>query len=113
MGLADNWLRHIQDVRDRHKPLLDAIPEALRHDALVELNVIEQVVNVCQTTVMVDAWARGQDVTVHGWVYGLHDGLLQNLKIGVNGMLSLEAAYKTAIAGVVSALRERPVMATL
>ncbi len=113
VGLADNWLRHIQDVRDRHKPLLDAIPEALRHDALVELNVIEQVVNVCQTTVMVDAWARGQDVTVHGWVYGLHDGLLQNLKIGVNGMLSLEAAYKTAIAGVVSALRERPVMATL
>ena len=105
VGLADNWLRHIQDVRDRHKSLLDAIPEALRHDVLVELNVIEQVVNVCQTTVMEDAWARGQEVTVHGWVYGLHDGLLQNLKIEVNDVSSLEATYKTAIASVVSATR--------
>ncbi|MEO5795000.1 MAG: carbonate dehydratase [Rhodoferax sp.] len=100
VGLADNWLRHIQDVRDRHWHLIDAIPEAHRHDALVELNVIEQVVNVCQSTVMVDAWARGQTVTVHGWVYGIHDGLLQNLHITVNGVEALEAAYKAAIEGV-------------
>ena len=100
IGLADNWLRHIQDVRDRHKALLDAIPEARRRDALVELNAIEQVVNVCQTTVMTDAWARGQNVTVHGWVYGIHDGLLQNLQIGVGSLADLEAAYKTAVDAV-------------
>ena len=100
VGLADNWLRHIQDVRDRHKALLDAIPEARRHDALVELNAIEQVVNVCKTTVIIDAWARGQHVTIHGWVYGIHDGLLQNLKMGVSSLANLEAAYKTAIDAV-------------
>ena len=100
VGLADNWLRHIQDVRDRHRALLDAIPEARRYDALVELNAIEQVVNVCQTTVMTDAWARGQNVTVHGWVYGIHDGLLQNLQIGVGSLADLEAAYKTAVDAV-------------
>ena len=105
VGLADNWLRHIQDVRDRHKGLLDTIPEARRHDALVELNAIEQVVNVCQTTVMIDAWARGQNVTVHGWVYGIHDGLLQNLQIGVSGLADLEPAYKLAIGAVAQAMR--------
>ncbi len=102
VGLVDNWLRHVQDVRDRHKALLDAIPEARRHDALVELNAIEQVVNVCQTTVIIDAWARGQSVTVHGWVYGIHDGLLQNLQIGVSSLADLEAAYKTAVGAVAS-----------
>ena len=102
VGLADNWLRHIQDVRDRHKTLLDALPEARRYDALVDLNAIEQVVNVCQTTVMIDAWARGQNVTVHGWVYGIHDGLLQNLQIEVSSLADLEAAYKTAIDAVTS-----------
>ncbi len=105
VGLADNWLRHIQDVRDRHKALLDAIPEARRHDALVELNAIEQVVNVCKTTVIIDAWARGQHVTIHGWVYGIHDGLLQNLKMGVSSLANLEAAYKTAIDAVASVER--------
>ncbi len=105
VGLADNWLRHIQDVRDRHKALLDAIPEARRHDALVELNAIEQVVNVCKTTVIIDAWARGQHVTIHGWVYGIHDGLLQNLKMGVSSLANLETAYKTAIDAVASVER--------
>nr|WP_315228864.1 carbonate dehydratase [uncultured Albidiferax sp.] len=105
VGLADNWLRHIQDVRDRHRTLLDQIAEPQRHDALVELNAIEQVVNVCQSTVMVDAWARGQKVTVHGWVYGIHDGLLQNLHITVNGFEGLEAAYRAAVAGVTASAR--------
>ena len=100
VGLADNWLRHIQDVRDRHWHLIDSIPEGHRHDVLVELNAIEQVVNVCQSTVMVDAWARGQNVTVHGWVYGIHDGLLQNLHITVSGVETLEVAYKAAIEAV-------------
>jgi carbonic anhydrase len=105
IGLADNWLRHIQDVRDRHRTLLDAIPEHARHDALVELNVIEQVVNVSQSTVLQDAWSRGQTVTLHGWVYGVHDGLLQDLAMNVNNAESLEGLYREAIARVAQATR--------
>lgn len=100
VGLADNWLRHIQDVRDRHQALLNTIAEASRHDALVELNVIEQVLNVSQSTVLQDAWARGQTVTVHGWVYGIHDGLLKNLKITADSAEALAPAYQQAIATV-------------
>ncbi len=100
IGLADNWLRHIQDVRDRHRVLLDALPEADRHDALVKLNVIEQVVNVAQSTVMQDAWSRGQAVTLHGWVYGVHDGLLQDLNMSVVTLESLESQYRKAIEAV-------------
>ncbi len=100
IGLADNWLRHIQDVRDRHRDVIEAAPEDDRANVLCELNVIEQVVNVCQSTVMQDAWLRGQQVTVHGWVYGLQDGLLQDLHITVNGADALEPLYRAAIAGV-------------
>jgi len=100
IGLADNWLRHIQDVRDRHRDILELIPEHGRASALCELNVIEQVVNVAQTTVLKDAWARGQDVTLHGWVYGLHDGLLQDLHMTVNGTDDLDALYRQALSGV-------------
>jgi len=100
IGLADNWLRHIMDVRDRHRELLDAIPEAARHDALVELNAIEQVVNVAQSTVLLDAWGRGQNVTLHAWVYGVHDGLLKDLQMTVDGQEALEPLYRQAIAGV-------------
>jgi carbonic anhydrase len=105
IGLADNWLRHIQDVRDLHRERLDTIAEQARHDALVELNVIEQVVNVAQSTVVQDAWARGQDVTLHGWVYGVHDGLLKDLKITVASQEELENQYHEAIAAVVSQTR--------
>jgi carbonic anhydrase len=100
IGLADNWLRHIQDVRDRHRSLLDSLPERHRHDALVELNAIEQVVNVAQSTVLLDAWGRGQKVMLHGWVFGLHDGLLQDLKINVDSVEGMEAVYRQAVAGV-------------
>jgi carbonic anhydrase len=100
IGLADNWLRHIQDVRDRHRNVLELLPEHGRADALCELNVIEQVVNVAQTTVMQDAWARGQDVTLHGWVYGVHDGLLQDLHMTVTGIDNLDALYRQALSGV-------------
>ncbi len=100
IGLADNWIRHIQDVRDRHRQLLNALPESKRLDALVELNAIEQVVNVCQSTVLQDAWARGQQISVHGWVYGVHDGLLQDLKITVSGLDGLEAVYLAAVEAV-------------
>ncbi len=105
IGLADNWLRHIMDVRDRHRELLDGIAEAARHDALVELNAIEQVVNVAQSTVLLDAWARGQNVTLHGWVYGVHDGLLKDLQMTVDGQEALEPLYRQAIAAVANAKR--------
>ena len=93
VGLVDNWLRHVQDVRDQHAALLDQIPEALRVDALVELNVLEQARNVCHTTIVKDAWARGQSVVVHGWVYGLHNGLLQDLRITAAGPDDVRPAY--------------------
>jgi carbonic anhydrase len=103
IGLADNWIRHIQDVRDRHRGLLEKMPEEKRADALVDLNVIEQVVNVCVSTVMVDAWAKGQAVTIHGWAYGVHDGLLQDLHMSVSSPDSIEPLYRAAIEGAIAA----------
>jgi carbonic anhydrase len=97
IGLADNWIRHIQDVRHRHQPLLDSLPEAVRAQALCDINVIEQVVNVSVSTVMVDAWARQQDITVHGWAFGVHDGLLQDLQMCVNDPSQLNAVYRQAM----------------
>jgi carbonic anhydrase len=80
LGLVDNWLRHVQDVRWKHRVQVDALEtEAERHDRLCELNVIEQVANVSRTTVVREAWARGQTLAVHGWVYDIHDGLLRDL----------------------------------
>ncbi len=105
IGLADNWIRHIQDVRDRHRVLLDSLPDAQRADALVDLNVIEQVVNVCVSTVMVDAWAKGQKVRIHGWAFGVHDGLLQDLRMTVASTDTIEPLYRAAIAGAVAARR--------
>ena len=85
-GLIDNWLRHIQDVRDRHAAALAEIgDEAARLDRLCELNVIEQARHVCQTTVLQDAWRRGQEVAVHGWIYALQDGLLRDLGVTTTG----------------------------
>ncbi len=105
IGLADNWIRHIQDVRDRHRPLLDNMAPEKRADALVDLNVIEQVVNVCVSTVMVDAWAKGQKVRVHGWAFGVHDGLLQDLQMTVASTDTIEPLYRAAVASVVAARR--------
>ncbi len=105
IGLADNWIRHIQDVRDRHRQLLTSLPEDKRLDALVALNVVEQVVNVCQSTVLQDAWGRGQHISVHGWVYGVHDGLLQDLHITVSGSDGLEALYAAAIEAISASSR--------
>jgi carbonic anhydrase len=100
VGLADNWLRHIKDVRDKHTGLLAALPEPQRLDALCELNVIEQVVNTAQTTVVRDAWERGQAVTLHGWVYGLKDGLLQDLHMTVRSNADVDKAYRKAVTEV-------------
>ena len=98
VGLADNWIRHVGDVAQKHAALLDDVElESLRHARLCELNVIEQVVNVCQTTLVEDAWARGQPLTVHGWVYSLLDGRVRQLGMDIAGRDELPAAYADAI----------------
>lgn len=85
LGLIDNWLRHVQDVRAKHRPQIDSLSsEQEQHARLCELNVIEQVANVSQTTIVRDAWSRNQTLTVHGWVYDLRDGLLRDLEVSVN-----------------------------
>ena len=85
LGLIDNWLRHVQDVRSKHRAQIDSLPsEQEQHDRLCELNVIEQVNNVSQTTVVRDAFARNQSLSVHGWIYGLSDGLLRDLGVTVS-----------------------------
>ena len=103
VGLADNWLHHVHDVRDKHTDALAAIglPE-LRLDRLCELNVIEQVANVCQTTIVRDAWESGQELAVHGWIYGLKDGLLRDLNVTVVNREETGAVCKAAA----NALRE-------
>ena len=101
LGLIDNWLRHVQDVQGKHQARLDALPtEARRHERLCELNVIEQAVNVCQTTVVREAWGRGQPLTVHGWIYGLSDGLLRELGMTVSAEADLKACYEAAAASL-------------
>ena len=97
IGLADNWIRHIQDVRHRHRELLDSLPDGVRANALCDINVIEQVVNVSVSTVMVDAWARGQQVKVHGLAFGVHDGLLQDLQMSVSVPEELDDLYRKAV----------------
>ena len=104
IGIADNWLRHVQDVRNKHRAWLDGMPDdTMRLQALCELNVLEQSLNVCETTVVQDAWARGQSVVVHGWVYGLHNGLLQDLRMTVHEAESVKATYGLAL----GALKDR------
>ncbi len=99
VGLADNWLRHVQDVRLKHDACLHHLPtESDQLDRLCEMNVIEQVMNVCQTTVVRDAWDRGQALTVHGWIYGLGDGLLRDLHLNAESYPEAEAAYQRALA---------------
>ena len=97
VGVVDNWLRHVQDVRNAHMEFLQAVPEAQRVDALVELNVLEQARNVCLSTVVEDAWVRGQHVVVHGWVYGLHNGLLKDLSFTVASADDVGPAYQRAL----------------
>lgn len=107
VGLADNWLRHIRDVADRHREILEQLPEHGRAAALCELNAIEQVINIAHSTVLQDAWSRGQQVTLHGWVYDLRDGLLQDLHISVQGMDEVQTKYREAVAGVRLMPRQR------
>jgi carbonic anhydrase len=97
-GLIDNWLRHVQDVIEKHESVLNGIVgEAERVRVVCELNVIEQVVNVCQTTMVRDAWGHGQELTVHGLIYGLEDGLLRELGICVSSQEEMAASYENAM----------------
>lgn len=98
LGLVDNWLLNVQDVYQKHETLLASIKgKKAQWDRLCELNVIEQATNVCRTTIARDAWARGQDLAVHGWIYGLHDGLLRNLNFRVARSEGVEMEYQNAI----------------
>ena len=106
-GLVDNWLRHVQDVRDAHEGFLAGLPTDLQVNALVELNVLEQARNVTRTTVVRDAWQRGQGVVVHGWVYGLHNGLLDDLRINAGSADQVGLAYDTALAGIKQRYRQQ------
>ena len=97
MGLVDNWLRHVQDVAQKHRTVLanaGTLPDQINR--LCELNVLEQVANVCQTTVIQDAWARGQEVTVHGWIYDLTDGLVRDLKVNASSPAQFQQLYQAA-----------------
>ncbi|MDR1995440.1 carbonate dehydratase [Azonexus sp.] len=97
VGIVDLWLRHVHDVHNKHMAAVDKLPPEKRHDRLCELNVLEQVVNVCHNPVVQDAWQRGQQLTVHGWIYGLKDGHMHNLGITVDTFGDLPARYDAAL----------------
>jgi carbonic anhydrase len=98
IGLADNWLRHVKDVHQKHGRYLgDSIPTPKRQDRLCELNVIEQVVNVCETTIVQDAWSRGQDLTVHGWAYRLETGLVYDLGMSISSTEEMNLRYAKSL----------------
>jgi len=99
VGLADNWLRHVQDVKLKHEHCLHLLSDDTARSAkLCELNVIEQAANVCSTTVVQDAWTRGQDLSVHAWIYGLRDGLVRDLKMSASNLEEATRAYTAAVA---------------
>ncbi len=98
VGLADNWLRHVQDVCEKHENCLGILPdEAARYRKLCELNVVEQASNVCQTSIVRDAWERGQALTVHGWVYDIKDGLMNDLQVNARNREEAQTAYRDAV----------------
>ena len=100
-GLIDNWLRHIQDIHQKYRPIVESAGDVNQQvDRLCELNVIEQTLNVCETTVIQDAWARGQSLEVHGWIYGLKDGIIRDLKITMDSADDMAGIYQRAVSGV-------------
>jgi carbonic anhydrase len=108
LGLIDNWLRHIQDVMQKHERLLAGVEgESARVDKLCELNIIEQVSNVCQTTIVQNAWERGQELTVHGWVYGLTDGLIRDLNVHITSQAEVVTVCRAAVAKAGDGLSEQ------
>ncbi|HZZ20616.1 MAG TPA: carbonic anhydrase, partial [Opitutaceae bacterium] len=109
IGLADNWLRHVQDVTMKHNACIHGITgESARANVLCELNVIEQVSNVCLTTIVRDAWERGQPLTVHSWIYGIKDGIMRDLGMAVHGPNEFESQYRASLAAIEAG---RPIVA--
>lgn len=106
IGLVDNWLRHVGDVMDKHHTMLDGLSDAAKLDALCELNVIEQALNVCQSTVLTDAWRRGQDVRVHAWIYALQDGRLRPLNAGTGALDKVVPDYRSAVQACLERTRD-------
>jgi carbonic anhydrase len=100
LGLIDNWLRHVQDVYQKHSAQMVSLEAAAAGRRLCELNVVEQVLNVCQTTIVQDAWQRGQDLAIHGWIYALDDGLLRDLGVTITDAQETAAVYQRAIAAL-------------
>ncbi len=98
IGLADNWLRHVADVQDKHQLNLSTLSHSQQSALLCELNVIEQALNVCQSTILLDAWQRGQTIQVHAWIYALNDGKIRALNDGISRIDEVSLAYKNAIA---------------
>ncbi|GKW52703.1 MULTISPECIES: carbonate dehydratase [Pseudoalteromonas] len=106
-GLIDNWLRHVGDVKEKHIEQLNALPEQERLNSLIELNVIEQVRNVCRTNIVQDAWAKGQELTIHGWVYGLANGHLNDLESVVTCAEEASDTYGIAVKRVFERVAEK------
>lgn len=106
-GLIDNWLRHVGDVKEKHIEQLNALPEQERLNSLIELNVIEQVRNVCRTNIVQDAWAKGQELTIHGWVYGLANGHLNDLESVVTCAEEASDTYSIAVKRVFERVAEK------
>jgi len=96
LGLIDNWLRHVQDIKQKHAKQIEALPENAREDRLCELNVLEQALNVSETTIVQDAWDRGQPLTLHAWIYRLDDGLLRDLDFSVAAQSEVAGAIARA-----------------
>lgn len=98
LGLIDNWLRHIRDVRQKHHEALAVLPNAeTRIDRLCELNVVEQALNVCHTTIVQHAWESGQSLAVHGWIYRIQDGLIRDMNVTISGLDEIDEAYRVAV----------------
>lgn len=100
LGLIDNWLRHVRDVYVAHRDIVDAAGSAAASDRLCELNVIEQAVHICETTIVQDAWAHGRSLTVHGWLYSLRDGLLRDTKFHAESLADVEPSHRAAVQAV-------------
>jgi carbonic anhydrase len=101
LGLIDNWLRHVQDVAEQHQQLIGRIEDfSTRVDRLCELNVIEQARHVCQTTIVQEAWTRGQALAIHGWIYGLSDGRLRDLGVSTRDVDGIDETYHHAVSAL-------------
>ncbi|MEN1926905.1 carbonate dehydratase [Luteimonas sp. MJ293] len=108
VGLADNWIRHVKDVKHKHRGLIESIDEPeMRHDRLCDLNALEQMINICESTVVREAWSRGQKVSVHAWVYSLRNGRVHDLGLAIDSPAALPEQYGPALERICQDREER------